>query len=107
MALGSLVKVRRGSLETAWAAAMAYGAAVHRPMAFKECPVVTTRVAFMGRTTQEAGVSLAAHSASLTGIEQPFSARAYATHPHPPGAPMVRPPACMATQRLGTVASSS
>jgi hypothetical protein len=52
-------------------------------------------------------VSPAAHSVFSTRIEQPFSARVYATDPQPLAVPMVRPPVCMATQRLGTVASSS
>src|SRR5215218_503847 len=106
-ALESVLKVRRGSLESPRAPAMACGARVHSPMVFMDSPVVPTRMAFSGRTTEEAAVSLAAHGTTLPGIEEPFKARACAdqAQAHPPM--RVRPRAFMATQRPGTVATSS
>jgi hypothetical protein len=75
--------------------------------AFKECLAVTAQAEFTERTPQAATVSLVALTASLTRAEQPFSAKAYAIHPRPPAAPMVRPPVFMAIQRLVTAGSSS
>jgi len=104
---GIVVKVRRESSEIASATAMGYGAAAPSATAFKGCLAVTAQVEFTERTPQVATVSLVALTASLTRAGQPFSAKAYAIHPRPPAAPMVRPPVFMAIQRLVTAGSSS